>query len=312
MVVGDIMLDAYYWGNVNRISPEAPVPVVQISQKEYRIGGAGNVALNIKNLGAEVFMVSVCGNDDEGVQLKSILEKNAIDNKGILECKGRTTTVKSRIIANNQQQLLRLDSEQSTLLGRKENRLVFESCMERLDKCDALVFEDYDKGLLSEKLIKNLINEANSRSIPTIVDPKRRNFHHYRNSTLFKPNLQELRNGLNMLIPRPVQIETIRKAAEVLFRRMNVGTAFITLSDEGVYINDRQKDMIVASHKRSIYDVSGAGDTVTAVAALALSSGIGNELLARLTNIAGGLVCEKVGVVPIGKDEFLNECIRLL
>jgi len=312
LVLGDIMLDAYICGNVRRISPEAPVPVVQVDRKEYRLGGAANVALNIKELGAEVELLSICGDDQEGEILKEIIEKQHIDSGNILKCKERKTTVKSRVIANNQQQLIRLDNEQTDFITRRESKKIIENVLAAMDDCDAIVFEDYDKGLLSAGMIRILVNEANKRNIPSIVDPKKRNFHQYKNCTLFKPNLQELRAGLNVQIDRPVKMDQIRKAAEQLFRKMNVQIAFITLSDEGVYINDRIKDLIVPSHKRSIYDVSGAGDTVTAVASLAISCGIENELLAQLTNIAGGLVCEKVGVVPVEKEEFYSECIRLL
>jgi D-glycero-beta-D-manno-heptose-7-phosphate kinase len=312
LVIGDVMVDAYWWGNVNRISPEAPVPVVLVNKREYRLGGAANVALNIKEMGAEPILVSLVGNDFDGNTLLGLLDKRDIEKKYIAQSANRPTTVKSRIIANEQQQLMRVDNEITAIISQKESDEIYENAVKAMNNADALVFEDYDKGLLSAPLIERIITEANKRNIPVIVDPKKNNFFDYKNATLFKPNLKELREGLGLTIPKPIQIEDLREAAQQLFDRTNIKIAFITLSEAGVYINDRKKDMIVPSHKRSIYDVSGAGDTVGAIAALAIASGIGNSLLAMLTNIAGGLVCEQVGVVPINRDAYLSECIRLL
>jgi bifunctional ADP-heptose synthase (sugar kinase/adenylyltransferase) len=154
--------------------------------------------------------------------------------------------------------------------------------------------------------------EANARNIPSIIDPKRRNFHFYHHTTLFKPNLRELRDGFGLELSKPLSIDKLNEAAEIIFEKMNVRIAFFTLSDEGVYINNRKEKLIVPSHKRNIYDVSGAGDTVASVAALGLASGLEPAMIAELTNIAGGLVCEEVGVVPIEKEKFFVECIRLL
>jgi rfaE bifunctional protein kinase chain/domain len=312
VVVGDVMLDAYWWGHVNRISPEAPVPVVLVNKREYRLGGAANVALNIRQMGAEPILVSLVGNDADGHTFLSLMDEREMDKHYISQSDARPTTVKSRVIANDQQQLMRVDHEKTDLISEQESDLIFAHASEAMKDADALVFEDYDKGLLSEKLIEQIITEARKQEIPVIVDPKKRNFLNYKHATLFKPNLKELREGLGLSIPKPIQLKDLQEAAQLLFDQTHIQTAFITLSEDGVYINDGQKDMIVPSHKRSIYDVSGAGDTVGAIASLAIASGIGNSLLAQLTNIAGGLVCEQVGVVPIDRDVYLSECIRLL
>ncbi|MBL6963674.1 MAG: D-glycero-beta-D-manno-heptose-7-phosphate kinase [Bacteroidetes bacterium] len=306
------MLDAYWWGHVKRISPEAPVPVVLVNNREYRLGGAANVAVNIRQMGATPLLISLLGQDADGHAFLDLLDENSISKEYIFQSENRPTTVKSRIIANDQQQLLRVDSEITAGINKDESDRIYQNAISAMAEADALIFVDYDKGLLSAGLIRKIIKEANKRNIPVIVDPKKENFLEYKNATLFKPNLKELREGLGLIIPKPLQIEDLREAAQLLFDKMHIQIAFITLSSAGVYINDGKKDMIVPSHKRSIYDVSGAGDTVGAIAALAISSGIKNSLLAQLTNIAGGLVCEQVGVVPIDREQYLEECLRLL
>ncbi len=174
-----------------------------------------------------------------------------------------------------------------------------------------MIFQDYDKGVLSKKFIQDIIDEANKRNIPTIVDPKRKNFNSYKNSTLFKPNFKELKEGLGILIEKPITIEKLRKVSNSLFDKMNISITFITLSEQGVYINNGKEDFLVPTHKRSIYDVSGAGDTVASITALSMASQHPINLLAELTNIAGGLVCERVGVVPIEREWMEKECIRI-
>lgn len=311
VVAGDAMLDAYIWGDVKRISPEAPVPVVLVKNKEYRLGGAANVALNLKNLGADPVFVSVVGDDTEGHIFKDIMKVSGLSAEFIISSKNRPTTQKTRIIANNQQQLLRIDEENTGYLNDYDQTSFIENAIKAIAGSDAVVFSDYDKGVFSDKVIEKMVDEANRNSIPTIVDPKKRNFLLYKNVSLFKPNLKELAEGLGIIIQKPVSLKQLNEASDILFEKMNISIAFITLSDEGVFIRNKENSLIIPSHKRSIYDVSGAGDTVAAVAALALSCNSELKMIAELSNIAGGLVCEKVGVVPIELKEFEEECKRI-
>lgn len=312
LIIGDAMLDSYWWGDVNRISPEAPVPIVKVKKRKVRLGGAANVALNIKALGATPILTTVIGNDPEGVEFLKLLDEESISKEYIVKSGTRPTTVKSRIIANNQQQLVRLDREVDTNINSEIKQKLKEHVFALLADIHAIIFQDYDKGVLTHELIQDIIQEANVKDIPTIIDPKKRNFKSYKNATLFKPNTRELRDGLGLELVRPFTKKKLSKAADVLFRDMEINIALFTLSEEGVYINDRKNEFLVSSHKRSIYDVSGAGDTVASVAALALACQLQHRLLAELTNISGGLVCEEVGVVPIEREKFFKECVRIL
>lgn len=312
LIVGDVMVDSYWWGHVNRISPEAPVPIVKVNRREYRLGGAANVALNLRQMGAKPILLSIIGDDFEGHTFRDLLLKNNIENNTILKSNKRPTTLKTRIIANELQQVVRLDSEEDKPIDKEESLRLQVQFDKISDQIDAIIFQDYDKGILSESLISYITHKANKLNIPTIVDPKKRNFEHFKNVSLFKPNLKELREGLGIEINKPIEIEQLRNASKMLFDKMKVKIAFITLSEDGVYINDGKSELIVPTHKRSIFDVSGAGDTVASIAALCMSAGLSPEILANLTNIAGGLVCEKVGVVPIERNWLETETIRLL
>lgn len=312
MVIGDVMLDSYFWGSVKRISPEAPVPVVLLNKRETRLGGAANVALNLKKLGANPFLFSVMGTDTEGDKLLRLLKENEISPEYVLCNPDRPTTVKTRIIANNLQQLIRIDSETEENINESENDTLKAMFIKELGSFDAIIFEDYDKGVLSEDLITFIIQEANKKKIPTIVDPKKKNFFAYRQATLFKPNLRELKEGLGIVFSKPATEHELKSAIEWLIQRAEIKNVLVTLADEGIFIGDIHDYSHVPTHKRSIYDVSGAGDTVAATAALALSCNLNNRVIAELANIAGGLVCEKVGVAPIEKEIFFNECLKLL
>lgn len=307
LILGDIMLDTYIWGSVNRISPEAPVPVVLVDENESRLGGAGNVAMNIKQLGAVPLLISVTGNDKESELLNNILAENHISSEFIISSVKRKTTQKTRIIANHQQQIVRIDHEETTPVNDFDKKQLINKTLEIIPIADAIIFSDYDKGLLVPDIISQVIAEARKYNIPTIVDPKRQNFLYYHNATLFKPNLKELQEGLQLKIAKPVSIKELQLAAQKLVELLNIEIAMITLSDEGVYINDGKIEQIVPSHKRNVYDVSGAGDTVAAVAALSMACGFDSILMAELTNLAGGIVCEKVGVAPVSFEELKKE-----
>ncbi|MCD4788747.1 MAG: hypothetical protein K8R37_02010 [Bacteroidales bacterium] len=315
LIIGDVMVDSYLWGEVERISPEAPVPIVSVKKRENRLGGAANVALNVKAMGANPILCSVVGNDLKGNEFIELLRKQEMETVGIIRSSDRITTTKFRVIGNKVQ-LLRVDEEIEETLSDKNRQEVFERFQEILNKykIDVIIFQDYDKGVISEDLIRSMVNKANELNIPVAVDPKKKNFTAYNNVTLFKPNLKELKDGLKIDFDSKNQLElsnTINRLRSVI----NTEIVLVTLSEDGVFIDykyDGQKSTkIIPSHVRSISDVSGAGDTVISIASLCLALNIDPVLLATISNLAGGLVCEMVGVVPVDKEKLLSEAIML-
>ena len=313
LVVGDVMIDAYVRGKVNRVSPEAPVPIVSLDKEEDRLGGAANVALNLVALGAKPVICSVVGNDRHAKDLQRLLTESGISGDGLIYSQDRQTTVKTRVIGNNQQ-LLRIDSEQTDPISSEEEKVLVERIAELLkNEVDAVIFEDYNKGVLTPTVIEAVIAESNKQNIPTTVDPKKDNFFAYKGVTLFKPNLKELKEGLNKLVKfDPVDKTNFEDAVSELEEKLNNKISFVTLSEHGVFIRDGQQQHYAEAHPRTISDVSGAGDTVIAVATLCLAAGISVEQIAEMANIAGGLVCETSGVVPVDKDQLRSEVKRLL
>jgi D-glycero-beta-D-manno-heptose-7-phosphate kinase len=311
LIIGDVMIDSYIWGKVDRISPEAPVPIVNVKTREQRLGGAANVALNIQSLGAEPILCAVVGNDSDGSAFLELIKSKQLSTEGIISSAHRITTIKHRIISGSQH-ILRVDQEIDTPISSEETILLIEkiNAIIKKHKIDVVIFEDYDKGVITEKLITETVSTCKDKNIPVIVDPKKRNFLAYKNVTLFKPNLKELRDGLKKEI-NPSQINEVKEAVEELIQILNANAAFITLSEHGVYLQDQEVSHHVKAHKREIADVSGAGDTVVSVAALCLGAGLDHKLLAELSNLAGGIVCEKVGVVPINITELTDEAVSL-
>jgi len=311
-VVGDVMLDTYMWGHVDRISPEAPVPIVALDKKEYRIGGAGNVALNAAALGAGVSVLSVMGDDEDGKLLKAKFAENNIKTDFLLTSGKRVTTNKTRIISKNQQ-MMRLDKEVSNDLGYEdENRLVLgvQNFIAQ-EKPQVIIFEDYNKGVLSQNVIDKIVGLCRHNGIITAVDPKRKNFFSYKGVTIFKPNLKEVKDGLN-IIADGVDLPALRHIHSELKAALNHQVSFITLSEKGVFYQSNEEAELIPSHLRNIADVSGAGDTVIAVASLVYAATQNVKWMAEVANIAGGLVCEEVGTVAIDPDKLLRECVRLL
>lgn len=305
-ILGDVMMDAYVIGSVTRISPEAPVPIVSLSKKENRLGGAANVALNIVSLGAEAIICSVVGDDSEGEELIQIFDKEKVNSSGVVRSKQRKTTVKTRIIGNNQQ-LLRVDSEQIDPISTEEENQLIQKVAELIQTgIDALIFEDYNKGVLTERVISEVLLLCKAANIPTTVDPKRDNFFAYKGVTLFKPNLKELKEGLNVHFDIANK-EAFETAVNQLEENLQNENTFITLSEHGVFIKSISEKIYIPAHIRTIADVSGAGDTVISVATLCLAVGLPIEKIAAYANLAGGLVCEKSGVVSIEKDQLIEE-----
>jgi D-glycero-beta-D-manno-heptose-7-phosphate kinase len=311
-VIGDVMLDTYMWGHVDRISPEAPVPVVQLEEKEYRIGGAGNVALNCHSLGSQVFILSVTGDDSEGLLLEELFNENLIDTSYLLKSPSRITTNKTRIISRNQQ-MIRLDKEMTVDLDRESEELLLQKVRSFIQTHDpdVMIFEDYNKGILTERIIQEAITICKEAGVITAVDPKRKNFFAYHHADIFKPNLGEVKQGLNLLID-DVNNSLLSKIHLELKNVLEHNISFITLSDKGVFYQKDGLAEIIPSHLRNIADVSGAGDTVIAVAALVYTATQNVHLMAEVANIAGGLVCEEVGTVAIDKSRLQRECELLL
>jgi D-glycero-beta-D-manno-heptose-7-phosphate kinase len=312
LVIGDVMLDAYVMGKVNRISPEAPVPIVSLENEDARIGGAGNVALNLLALGAKPIICGVIGEDSSGDKLLNLFEKNGISTDGLVKSMARKTTVKTRVISNKQQ-LLRIDSESTFPLLESEEIKLNSTIQNIINQgIDGIIFEDYNKGVLTDSVIQNVIKIAKEKDIPTAVDPKKENFLSYRGVSLFKPNLKELREGLNLNFDFNTNKELFEKGIEVLEEKLHNEISFVTLSENGVFIKNQTEKYYAPAHVRSISDVSGAGDTVIAVATLCLISGASTKQIAEISNLAGGLVCEKSGVVSISKNDLLKEVSELL
>jgi rfaE bifunctional protein kinase chain/domain len=312
LVIGDVMLDTYVMGKVNRISPEAPVPIVSLENEDARIGGAGNVALNLLTLGAKPIICGVIGEDSSGDKLLNLFEKNRISTDGIVKSMARKTTVKTRVISNKQQ-LLRIDSESTFPLLESEEIKLNNTIQNIINQgIDGIIFEDYNKGVLTDSVIQNAIKIAKEKDIPTAVDPKKENFLSYKGVSLFKPNLKELKEGLNLNFDFNTNKELFEKGIELLEEKLQNEISFVTLSENGVFIKNQTEKYYVPAHMRSISDVSGAGDTVIAVATLCLISGASTKQIAEISNLAGGLVCEKSGVVSISKNELLKEVSELL
>ena len=307
LIIGDVMMDTYLWGRVERISPEAPVPVVSVTKKENRLGGAANVALNVQALGASPVICAVIGDDMEGKEFLRLLKSQNLSDEGVVIIADRPTTVKTRIIGHNQQ-IVRVDAETDQQISEQAVSLIFDKIQKIIteQKIDAIIFEDYDKGLLSEDLITRTVDLANRNQILTVVDPKKRNFLSYRNVSLFKPNLKELREGLKLDI-EPRDINNINNAVNLLQDQLHAGMVMVTLSELGVYISSSEGRKVLPAHIRNIADVSGAGDTVIATATLCLAAGLDAFRTAEIANLAGGLVCEQVGVVPISYELLLSE-----
>jgi D-glycero-beta-D-manno-heptose-7-phosphate kinase len=310
LVIGDLMLDRYLWGSVTRISPEAPVPVVDVRKDENRLGGAANVAMNLKALGVKVLLCGCIGKDRYGEEFRQVLASQGFSDKGLLELSTRRTTTKVRVIGNNQQ-MLRVDMEDKDDLADDERALLQAHLSALLSESpSAIVFEDYDKGLLDSPTIQHTIAKANELGIPVLVDPKFKNFFAYAGSAVFKPNVKELNEALGTHYERG-DVAGIQQGITKLRTRMPHQQTLVTLSEHGVLLVDADE---VPTHLpafyRQIVDVSGAGDTVIATLAAFVAAGLPLTDAARLANLAGGLVCEQVGVVPIEKHLLEDEAYR--
>lgn len=309
LIIGDVMIDSYMWGRVERISPEAPVPILNIQKKEQRLGGAANVALNIKALGATPLLCSVIGNDLDGDIFLHLMKESQLTSECIFKAENRITTIKHRFMSGAHH-LLRVDQEIDNEIDEETSNKLIQSIKNQVTDCDVVIFEDYDKGVITPKLIDEVITYANTLGKPTVVDPKKRNFLSYKNATLFKPNRKELKEGLK-LDGSLSKIADVESAVTRLQKEIQADSVLITLSENGIYLSNKNNGYHLPAHTREIADVSGAGDTVISVAALCQALNLPDKLVAALSNLAGGLVCEHAGVVPIDKGTLLIESQNL-
>ncbi len=302
-VIGDMMLDCYYWGSVNRISPEAPVPVIEVEKEFTRFGGAANVALNISSLNAVPYPVGVIGYDGYGADFTSLLNESNISDNGIIVDEDRPTTAKTRVIAANQH-VVRVDKETKKEINSKVEDKVLNFLQENIEDLDAIILEDYNKGVLTSKIITESIELGNKHNKIITVDPKFNNFNLYKNVTVFKPNRKEAEDALG----RKFETEDdVNEAGVELLNKLNAKYVLITLGAEGMALFEKnEKPRRLPTIARKVADVSGAGDTVISTLTVALTAGASVMEAAYLANWAGGLVCEVAGIIPIEIDNLFS------
>lgn len=306
-VIGDMMLDGYYWGDVKRVSPEAPVPVLEVEEEFFRFGGAANVALNISTLGGVPIPMGIIGYDNNGTVFNALLKEFNINSDGILIDESRPTTTKTRVIADNQH-VVRIDKEDKTYLNEQMQQKLFNYFESTIDSLDGIILQDYNKGVLTEKLIEKIINLANQKNVLITVDPKFNNFFTYKNVTVFKPNRKEAEEKLGIKI---TSSKDVTYAGNNLMEKLNSKYLLLTLSEEGVAVFEKGKEeKRMPTKARKVADVSGAGDTVISTLTMALAAGTGILEASFLANYAGGIVCEEVGIVPIENEKLFNTVLK--
>jgi rfaE bifunctional protein kinase chain/domain len=298
-VVGDLMLDKYYWGKVGRISPEAPVPVVEVESESTRLGGAANVANNVAALGGIPLMVGVVGKDDAGNLLRKIIEELSFPVSGIVPDESRPTTVKTRVIAHSQH-VVRIDHEEKTDISAGIQHMLLKVLENQLDNIDGIILEDYNKGVLTKDLIVSITEMARKKRKIVAVDPKFNNFFNYKNVTVFKPNRKETEEALGVRLHTDQAVE---KAGKDLLQRLNAENILLTLGEKGMTLFEGSGGISsIPTAARKVADVSGAGDTVVSTLTMALVAGANIRESAALANVAGGIVCGEVGIAPIDKN----------
>lgn len=302
-IIGDMMLDSYFWGSVSRVSPEAPVPVVEIDDEFQRFGGAMNVAYNILTLGGTPIPIGVVGRDQDAEIMKKLMKKSGISSSALIVDSQRPTTNKTRVIANNQH-VVRIDKEKSFPISSKVELQIINTLKKNIKNIDAIILEDYNKGVLTASLIRKAIELANENEIIITVDPKFNNFFEYQNVTVFKPNRKETEDALGIRIR---SFDDLKKAGHLLLEKLNAKYVLLTLGEEGISLFQRGKSEVkIATKARKVADVSGAGDTVISTLTMAMCAGANIYDAAYLANYAGGLVCQEVGIVPISIDHLFK------
>jgi rfaE bifunctional protein kinase chain/domain len=300
LIIGDVMVDFYLFGEVNRISPEAPVPVVEIMSKESRPGGAANVALNIVELGAKPILLTMVGRDVTGNLMMKMLREQGIRSNHVLQHKGRVTTLKTRVF-DEDKQVVRFDEEDASDVEESQEHLLIKEFKKILanEKIDVIILQDYNKGILTKYFIKQILLQATKTAIPVVVDPKERNFLEYQNVDLFKPNLREFSDAIGYRI-NPKSLESLRSGAEELRRKNRFKNLMVTLGSNGIFCFTREgQSFIVPARSIKAADVSGAGDTAISIAALTYAQKFKLREIATLANRGAAAVCKKIGVAPV-------------
>jgi D-glycero-beta-D-manno-heptose-7-phosphate kinase len=305
LVIGDVMVDTYWWGNASRISPEAPVPIIDFIKEEKRLGGSGNVALNLAALGVNTHLLSVVGADDNGNHLQQLCSQQGI-NSYFIKDKSRPTTQKTRIIAKSQQ-TLRVDTETTQDISAEIETQVLEKYALLINQqpIQAIILEDYNKGLLTQHVISQIIEIARSKNIIVTVDPKRKNFFAYQQATIFKPNAKEIKEAFNLLA-LDYSLAGLQNLHTALHEKLNHQYSCITLSEKGIFYSNGKHSNILPTYAHSIADVSGAGDTVIAVLSVVFAITQNIEYACHLANLAAAQVCSQVGTVALQKDQWLQ------
>jgi len=309
MVIGDLILDEFIWGDVSRISPEAPVPVVWVKKESFMPGGASNVANNLASLGAKVYSVGVIGDDDRGVILKNSLERKGIDTSGILVDGTRPTILKTRVVAGHQQ-VVRIDREKTDHLSDLMINRMIDSIAQTMKKVDAVIIEDYGKGVITPKLLRKIVPFAKRENKIISVDPKEEHFKYYRGITVITPNNHEASRAVGFEIKDD---KTLRKAGEALLTKIGCKIALVTLGENGMAVFCKGRPMEqIPTVAQEVFDVSGAGDTVIAAYTLGLASGGDPVKSAYIANCAAGIVVGKIGIAVVNPEELINRIEREL
>jgi D-glycero-beta-D-manno-heptose-7-phosphate kinase len=308
LIIGDVMIDTYLWGKVDRISPEAPVPIVSEIVEESRLGGAANVALNVKALGAVPILCSVIGGDERGSLFIDLMEEQNLSDVGITVDDYRVTTQKTRVISGFKH-LLRIDEEIGNPLSKRVQKNFVELVLGLIETggIEAIIFQDYDKGVVTKAIIARVVNLANRMKIPVMADPKFRNFMEYSSIAIFKPNFKEFVRGVKSDASK-TEIARLAEEGEQLRSRQQIDALMVTLSSNGILVMEAGGHIHIPAVKREVKDVSGAGDTVISVLALCYACGMSFRQAAAVANLAGGQVCEKSGVVPVDREQLVGEC----
>ncbi len=306
-IVGDLMLDRYVWGQVKRISPEAPVPIVEVENESVRLGGAANVSNNINSLGGIPLLLGVVGNDISGKLLKEISIEQGSDPSGIIVDDARPTTVKTRVIAFNQH-VVRIDNESRSEISKSTQIKIMEILKSNISKIDAIIFQDYNKGVIVKDLIHNIISLAKAHDKIITVDPKYNNFFEYKNVFVFKPNRKETEEALGIKLNDQ---HTLESAGKKLLESLHSNNVIITRGEYGMSIFKNNSEVKhIPTTARKVADVSGAGDTVISTLTMAITAGADIYEAAVLANTAGGIVCADVGIVPIDKEELYRTLLE--
>lgn len=296
LIVGDVMLDRFWWGNVSRISPEAPVPIVNLENTSLVAGGAANVAANVAGLGAEALLVGVVGDDQEAALFPEVLRKSGIKSDYLVKIPDRQTTIKTRVIAHSQQ-IVRIDQETKNALTLEDEQKVWNNITNLIEKTRVLIISDYAKGVLTNNLLKRLITKAKKENLIILVDPKGRDYSKYRGATLLTPNQKEAAEACNL---EEQGTDFVEKSGKHLLKNLAVDFLLITQGEKGMTLFQKNNKVThLNSAARQVYDVTGAGDTVIAGLAVALAAGADFYEAAKIANIAAGLVVEQIGTTAI-------------